>query len=132
MLTYLLSFVMMFLFDESRTADADTCSESGIVVGATSKNSIVKRGRLPYQELTDDNEGGESSQETADWPDVESHKTDIANSKNARTTNGQCDDGDGNGLGDKEEDGRKEPPTSVLAVPNVKMVLVLSCITQVR
>lgn len=133
MLIYILPYVALFSFDENRAAVADIGSNNGMVHGTTTGPSIVKRaGRLPYHVLTDDTEGGRPSDETEDRLEVElPDKTDGTSSKTANAAIGQCDDGEGNALNGEEEAGGEEQ-TSVLAVPNVKRVLFLTCVTQVR
>ena len=121
----------MFSFLGNRAADSEAFAERRIVYGAICGSSNVKGvGSVQYQAVTDKDEREEPREEAVNSPDLESHETYGVNSTITTTTSGHHDLDEKfiNGKGDA---GSKEH-TSVLAVPNVKMVLFLTCITQVR
>lgn len=101
--------------------------------GATSgPSNVTGDGGLAYQPVKGGDKGNNLPQQKDDAPDLESHETDHINNREVTTSTNEHCDGDRKATEHQQQEAGVRQQGGVLSIPNVKMVLFLSCVTQVR
>lgn len=102
--------------------------------GATSGPSNVTGDvGLEYQPVVmGGDKGNNLPQPKGDAPDLESHETDHINNREVTTSTDEHCDGYRKATKHQQQEAGVRQQGGVLSTPNVKMVLFLSCVTQVR